>query len=221
MVDYPYTLKTSTLEDFLKNMPNRPEPTGKVTTEYLQKQGYTSSNDFPMISVMKFIGFLDSGGNITESFKQFRDTGKAKYVMAQALRASYKEVFDLFTDPSKENLENYFRTATGRANRALAATEGTFKTLCKFTDLSSSETTITLKAATPAIATSPSTAGAIPMAIPTQPIVQFPASHGENGVNVTVNVRIELPATDKIDVYDKIFESLKKHILTPSSAKTD
>lgn len=220
MVDYPYTLKTSTLEDFLKNMPNRPEPTGKVTNEYLQKQGYTSSNDFPMITVMKFIGFLDSGGNITESFKQFRDTGKAKSVMAQALRASYKEVFDLFTDPSKENLENYFRTATGRANRALEATEGTFKTLCKFADFSS-EITTALKSPPPVITTSPSTTGATPMAMPTQPVVQYPVSRGENGVNVTVNVRIELPATDNIDVYDKIFESLRKHILTPSSAKAD
>lgn len=118
MVDYPYSIKTGSLEDFLKNMSNRPEPTSKVGREYLQKLGYTSSNDFAITPVLKFIGFLDSNCNIAEPFKQFRDTQKGKSVMAQALRSSYSDLFNAFSNPCKESLENYFRTATGRAGRA-------------------------------------------------------------------------------------------------------
>lgn len=36
MVDYPYTIKPSTLEDFLKKKANRPEPNVKVTMDYLK-----------------------------------------------------------------------------------------------------------------------------------------------------------------------------------------
>jgi hypothetical protein len=51
------------------------------------------------------------------------------------------------------------------------------------------------------------------------PTVQLPLAK-EGGVTVNVNIRLELPATQDADVYDKIFESLKKHILSTSS-KTD
>lgn len=167
--------------------------------------GYTSSNDFKIIPVLKFIGFLDSSGGITEPFKQFRDTQKAKSVMAQALRTTYSELFSNFTNPYNENLENYFRTATGKAGKPLQATESTFKTLCRFADFETVETIPETQPTTPTIQH---------QSIPT---VQVPMVGKENGVNVTVNIRFELPVTDKIDVYDRIFESLKKHILTSDS----
>ncbi len=49
------------------------------------------------------------------------------------------------------------------------------------------------------------------------PQIEVPALGTSNGVNVTVNIRFELPITTEIDVYDKIFESLKKHLLTPNT----
>jgi hypothetical protein len=206
MVDYPYALKTSTIEDFLKNMPNRPEPTTRVSKEYLKKLGYTSSNDFTLIAVLKFIGFLDNSGNITETFRHFRDTQRAPSVMAQALKSAYADLFNSFANPCKESLANYFRTATGRAGRTLEATEGTFKTLCKSADFGASEGT---QISVPTGASQP---------IGGTPHIQLPAiPAGENGVNVTVNIRFELPATDKVEVYDKIFESLRRNIIKPSS----
>jgi hypothetical protein len=205
MVNYSYTIKPGSLEDFLKNMPNRPEPTGKITVDYLKKLGYTSSNDFATISVLKFIGFLDSNGVITEAFKQFRDTQKGKAVMAQALRTAYSDLFSAYSNPCAENLENYFRTATGKAGKALHATEITFKTLCKFANFETSE---------PSIGSEQTGMQTPPQRSP--PIIQMPTVVKENGVNVTVNIRFELPVTKEIDVYDRIFESLKKHLLSPS-----
>ena len=40
---------------------------------------------------------------------------------------------------------------------------------------------------------------------------------GSEGVNITVNVSFELPITKDPDVYDKIFASLKKNLLSPNS----
>lgn len=205
MVDYPYTIKPSALEDFLKKMPDRPEPPAKVTVEFLKKLGYTSSNDWAVLSILKFINFLDSSGSPTELFKMYRDTQKSKAIMAQALKASYSDLFSAYSNPSTENLENYFRTATGRGGKSLQATETTFKTLCKFADFGSLPAAVT------------SASPAIPSQIPiSPPVVQAPVTK-EGGVNINVNIRFELPMTKDADVYDKIFESLKKHLLTPST----
>jgi len=201
MADYPYTLKPSSLEDFLNNMANRPEPS-KVTTKYLQSLGYTSSNDWAIRSILNFIKFTDSG-RPTDLFKSFRDTRKARSIMAQGLRENYADLFQLSTNPCQMNdvdLENFFRTATGRGGRTLGATVSTFKVMCSFADFGA-----------PAVPTPTPT----PTPIPT-PLVQVPVTR-EGGVTLNVNVRLELPATQDADVYDKIFKSLRKHLLTQSS----
>jgi hypothetical protein len=107
---------------------------------------------------------------------------------------------------SDTDLENFFRTATGRGDRMLTATVDAFKTLCKFADLKAPPVPIT-PTPTPA-----------PTPVPTPPFQ--PTIAKEGGVTVNVNIRLELPATKDAEVYDKIFESLKRHLLT-SSSKTD
>lgn len=203
MVNYPYTLKPRSLESFLNRISERPEPP-KVTQPYLSSLGYTSSNDRAIITVLNFLKFTDRG-RPNNLFKSFRDTRKSKAIMAQALKESYADLFQLSTNPcqmSNKDLENFFRTATGRGGRTLQATVSTLKLLCKFADFGA-----------PAIPITPT-----PTQIPA-PFVQVPVTR-EGGVTLNVNIRLELPATKDADVYDKIFESLKKHLLTPSS-KTD
>lgn len=205
MVDYPYTYKVSSLEDFLKEMPNRPEPTTKVTIDYLRKLGYTSSRDNAILKILKFIGFLDSSGNITDSFRAFRNTDKSKIIMAQSLRQAYDDLFNAIANPHQKNLENYFRTATGRAGSALTATESTFKKLCGFADFKSG-------VAMPA-------KGQKAILTPTpfsKPIVSLPITK-EGAININIDIKFELPITKDADVYDKIFQSLKKNILTRES----
>ncbi|MCP8306576.1 MAG: DUF5343 domain-containing protein [archaeon] len=205
MVNYPYTLKPSTLEDFLKNMMPRPEPKA-VTQPYLKGLGYTSSNDWVIIPILKFINFLDPKGSPTDLFRNFRDTEKSKVIMAQVLKESYADLFESFPNPCEspdQSLENFFRTATGRGGRTLAATVDVFKVLCKFADFGAPPVTIK-PVPTPTPVPAPS------------PIVQLPITK-EGGISLTVNIRLELPATQDVNVYDKIFESLKKHLLSSSS----
>lgn len=120
MADYPYALSPGSVEDFLKKASERPVPE-KITQEYVKRIGYTSSNDRQIIGVLKFIKFIDSSGGPSEYYKTFRDTQKSGSIMAQALKESYRELFTSFANPQKENLENFFRTATGRGGRMLKA----------------------------------------------------------------------------------------------------
>lgn len=210
MVDYPYTLKPSSLEDFLKNMADRPEPK-KVNRPYLQSLGYTSSTEFTITSILRFIKFLKSDTSPNDLFKSFRDTTKSKAIMAQTLKECYAPLFELYTDPCRsddQDLENFFRTATGRGGRMLKATVDAFRILCKFADFGAPSVPIT---PTPTPAPTPT-----PTPTPT-PVIQMPVTR--EGVTLNVSIRLELPATQDATVYDKIFQSLKKHLLTPSSER--
>ena len=203
MADYPYTLKHSSLEDFLQKMSDRPEPK-KVTQIYLKSLGYTSSNDWALANVLKFIGFIE-GSKPTDLFRNFRDTQKQKGVMAQAIRDSYAGLLELsekLSEIDDQSLENFFRTATGRGDRMLKATINAFKTLCKFADFGAPPVTPVPTPPTPT---------------PTPGRVQLPIT--PERVRLDVSIRIELPVTQDADVYDKIFKSLKKHLLNPKSGE--
>ena len=207
--DYPYILKPRSLESFLTNMPDRPKPP-KVTQSYLSSVGYTSSTERAIIPVLKFIKFIAANGSPTDSFKLFRDTTKSKAIMAQVLKENYKNLFDVHSNPcqaSDPDLENFFRTATGRGGRMLKATVDAFQVLCKFADFGAPPPTPT---------PTPTPAKTVPTTVTPTPTIQLPVTK-EAGVTLNVNIRLELPATQDAEVYDKIFQSLKKHLLTPSS----
>ena len=56
------------------------------------------------------------------SLRDFRDTRISKAIMAQTLKESYAELFKVHASPysaSDEDLENFFRTETGRGGRML------------------------------------------------------------------------------------------------------
>lgn len=205
MVDYPYTLKPSSLEDFLQKMPERPEPKN-VSQTYFKNLGYTSSNDWVMCSVLRFIGFVEDN-KVTERFKNYRDTQKSRSVMTEAIRESYSGLLEISDNPcaiDDTSLENFFRTATGRGGRTLSATASTFRILCKFADFGAAPVTPTPTPLVPTPALSPTPRG---IRLPTTP----------EGFKLDVSIRIELPITQDADVYDKIFKSLRKHLLAQNS----
>lgn len=206
-MSYSYTTKISSLKEFLEKIKSKdlgiPD---KVTLDYLISIGYKSTNDRPIIRVLKSIGFIDDTGVPTQDFKDFR-TEKSEQVMANAIRKIYAELFSTYSNPlarSNQDLENIFASSEPSLKKdTLALYTATFKTLCEFADFAT-------------VTTAP-TPTSMPTTTPTtQPLVQIPVSK-EGGVNITVNITFELPITKEADIYDKIFESLKKHLLTSSS----
>jgi hypothetical protein len=184
----------------------------KINQSTLPQMGYKSSNDRYIPSILKFVGFIDSSGAPTEVYKEFRKRDVSKSVMANALRGAYADLFALYPDAPKKDfqpLRDFFSGTTKAAESVLKLIVDTFKTLCEFADFEAVPTPVTSQQIQTTSQTQPTA----------QPLVQLPITR-EGGVNVNVNIKFELPITKDSDVYDKIFESLKKHLLTPSP-KTD
>jgi hypothetical protein len=198
LVNYPYVYSAGTLKRFLEMLPRTAAPS-KVTQEYLQTAGFKSKNDRAIISVLKFIKLLDDGGAPTEDYKLLRDKSRFGAIIALHIRGTYNELFALYPDANSESndrLRDFFAPKTNASPEVLGKVIATFKTLCDSGDF-----------------------GAAPTVPPAgQPaeqvrVVSQTMQGSDSGVTVNLNIQLQLPPTENAEIYDKIFESLKKHLI--------
>jgi hypothetical protein len=72
-ISYTYTNKVGTLKEFLGKIKSKElRIPDKVNREYLKSIGYTSSNDWNIIRVLKSIHFITGGNVSNQSLKDFR-----------------------------------------------------------------------------------------------------------------------------------------------------
>lgn len=198
---YTYALKTGSLKEFLGKVKSKelgvPD---KVNRDYLKSIGYTSSNDFPIIRVLKSINFIDKSSAPTQNFKDFR-TEKSRQVMAAALRNTYAELFKIYAKPyqkSRETLENFFAKGKPSLKKyTLGLYVDTFKILCEFADLEAAPPKIEAKEAKEEVIEKRQVISEIP-----------------EGLTINLNIQLTLPVTDDAKVYENIFKALKEHLFT-------
>ena len=189
------------MKDFLGRIPTAQTPT-KVTTEYLEAAGFRSKNDRAIIPILKFAGLLSDDGRPTESYTLMRDKNQSGAVLASLIKKSYSELFDMYSDANNQSnqaLKNFFSTKTTGAEPVVNQIVATFKTLCETADFGAGATVTSEPEEKPGEATIYR--------------VQQHASSQESGVTINLNIQLQLPPTEDASIYDKIFESLKKHLI--------
>jgi len=175
----------------------------KFTNAFLQALGHKSTNDRAFINVWKGLGFLDSNSVPTASYKEFRDKGRAKAVLARQIRIAYRGLFEVDENAQSMNLDvvkGKLATLTGKDESVLKKMAQTFKALCKEADFGAS-------AAKPEV--KPSDAAEV--------VVESPAldqvTPRLQGFSFSHTIYVNLPTTRDVAVYDAIFKSLREHLL--------
>ncbi len=205
MPNYPYVYSSGKLKQFLETIPTVGTPT-KVTQEYLDAAGFKSTNDRAIISVLKFIELVGEDGKPTEDYKLLRDRSQFGAIMASHIRKGYTELFSLFPDANSkptDALKNFFATKTTAGDAALGQIVATFKTLCEAADFGA-------QMQAPAGTEEPSGERPVPRSLKVSAIP-------ESGVTINLNIQLQLPPTEDSTIYDKIFESLKRHLIERKS----
>jgi hypothetical protein len=194
----------SSLKTFLEKIPSIAVP-DKITQKTLYALGYKSKNDRPIITVLKFIGFLNSDGATNQNYISFRSKEQSGAIMAKCLKSAYSELFGLYEDAHRrttDELRDFFSTRTKGGDLVLSLTVNTFKTLCEFADFGA-----------PLLEIEGVKEGEkVEKVIKKEELIrQVP-----EGVTINLNIQITLPVTDDAEVYDKIFKALKEHIFSRS-----
>ncbi len=200
---FAYTTVPGKLRQLLVKIPTLGKP-GKVTTAWLKSVGFTSSNDPTILPVLRFVGLLDKSSPTT-TWDALRGNDKVSF--ASAVRAAYAELFAIYPDADRkdaEALRNFFRTNSSGGEQVQGKLVQTFQVLVEFGNFEDSASKV-VPAEPERLTTGASRA-------PTADAGRRPTGDSK-GVKLTVNIQLQLPATEDGRIYDQLFGAMRKHLI--------
>jgi hypothetical protein len=202
MSDFPYTTNPGKIKPLLDKVKSSGKP-DNVTFKTLQAWGFKSTNDRPLLAILKFIGFLDSSGTPTPLWTSYRSDKSGKSVLAQAIRTSYSDLFVLYPDANRkdnEALRHYFSTNTSVGADTLNFIVATFRRLCELGDFDAEPGETIFQE---------------PSAVePTTSSIRTLTGKTSQGFVLNLNIQLTLPATENASIYENLFAAMKKHLLS-------
>src|SRR5205809_6999310 len=128
--EFIYMPNPARIAPFLEKIRAAGKP-DKVTFQVIQSLGFKSTNDRPLLTVIKALGLVDGSGVATSRWSAFRS--KPKAAIAAGIREHYARLFSLYPDAyqkDNEALRNFFSSHTSVSEGTLKFIIATFKTLC-------------------------------------------------------------------------------------------
>lgn len=201
----PYLVSVSNLPKILDAIQKAGVPE-VFNLDFLKDLGFTSSNDRPIIKVLKYLGMLDSSGRPQTAYREFVDHTKAKGVLAVRLRTAFDDLYlsdkDAHTK-SAEQLKGWFKTKTGASDAVAKKTATQFKALASYADFSA----VPLAEAKP-----PSE---LKLDVPPATALDLPprAAPDLKGLGLVYRLEIHLPDTQNIETFRAIFRALREELI--------
>lgn len=210
MAEYVYISAPSKIESFLEKIREVGVP-AKATQTWLTSIGFTSTNDRPLIPLMRQIGFIDGSGKPTAAWEEFRKGSRSALV--SGIQAGYSAFYSVYPDAhnrSTGELESIVKSTAPRLGKdAVNRVLSTFRTLVKAADFDASSPHNGMRQASAEI-TIPN--GHTPEAATSGQPAAVIRSVGA-GVTINVNVQLTLPETTDATVYEKLFGAMREHLL--------
>lgn len=206
MPNYPYTTVPGKIAALFTKIQTTGVP-DHVTTKYLASLGFNGSNDRSLLPLLRFLGFIDQSGVPQDRWRLYRDRNQGGKVLADALRESYRDLFQLYPDAHRKDtdtLTNFFRSNTTSGERSSSLMVSTFQALCKLADFSDD---------TPGMAHEVAAADDADDLDIARVARQQPSEHSGASVVINVNIQLVLPDQADAETYDRLFTSLRRHLL--------
>ena len=198
----------------------------ELNADVLKKLGVAPNNESRLITVIRFLGFVDEQGRKTEEAGRvfsIHDDAAFQEAFSKAVQNAYAELFSLHQDETwtleRDPLIGYFRQANQSGDLVGKRQATVFQALAAIAGHGNLPTTSstqrratnsgrTRKAAQSA-RTDPAANTPQPEQGPQPPREQ--KARGE--VNLTVRVEINLPAGGDQETYDRIFKSIRENLI--------
>jgi hypothetical protein len=196
-----------------------------VEAETLKKLSIAPKNESYVISVLRYIGAIDTDGNKTDTasavFTKPDDEFRTDF--GRMVRDAYSDLFELHGDDawtlSHEKLKAYFRSTDQTSDLVGRLQANTFQLLASFAGHISPSVPSTSK--TSAKTSKPQNSSkSKPKATATPAVGSMTSGGGEgssggkNDFGLTVRIEVNLPAGGDQETYDKIFRSIRENLLT-------
>lgn len=178
--------------------------------DFLKDLGFTSSNDRPVIKVLKYLGMLDSAGRPQKPYREFVDHTKAKGVLARRIREAFDDLY--LSDKnahtkSAEQLKGWFKTKTGASDAVAKKIASQFKALASYADFNAEAATEPKPAETAHEQEQPE----VPVEKPPLKPVRSPSE--PLALGLVYRLEIHLPDTQNVDTFRAIFRALREELM--------
>jgi len=204
-----YLMTTKNLEAFLNTIQGAKAPE-RFTNKFLTDLEFKSTNDRLFIGMLKGLGFLDDNGVPSDRYFEFLDQSNANAVLADAIREAYEDLFAVNVNAhemTESQVKGKLKTLTQgqKSDKVLSLMAKTFIALSQRADFTAK--------------TRPRTVDE-DESIEDEPIdesvVVTPQRIEQTGGKIQLHYNIQLILPDARDpkVYDALFTSLKKHLLS-------
>jgi uncharacterized protein DUF5343 len=207
--NYPYHVNTANIKKFMEHIQTAGVPT-KLTFQYISSVGFKSSNDRALLTVLKFIGFVDNSGVPNDTWRAYRNKSQSKKVLAGALRKSYATLFSTYPDANRkdnEALRNFFSSHTSVSEGTLGYMVRTFKTMADMADFeSAAESAVELETGLEKKPEQEKEKGGT--------VVKRQVTGSAAGLTVNINIQLQIPATENAAIYESLFAAMKKNLLS-------
>ena len=205
-----YTVAVGRIPDLFAKLRDGQAPK-QFNRQLLKDWGFTSSNDYAFIPLLKELGFLSPDGKPTSRYHDYRDHSRSKAVMAEGLRNAYSDLFLIKehpTDSDKAAIQGKFKSYHNVSDNVASLMMKTFYALLSLSDLKADARR--KKQESPGGAEekqAPDLGGeAVHVDVP-------PARRALQSTGLHYNIQIHLPATKDVEVYNAIFRSLREHLI--------
>jgi hypothetical protein len=193
-----------------------------VTADTLKKWSIAPNNETYVLSVIRFLGLIDDEGKKNaDAGKAFLHTDDAEFqkAFADLVHTAYSGLFDLNGDASwtleRKKLVTFFRHDGDTSDLIGTRKAATFEALAEFAARRASNTA---KPPQPRPAKSSSKRVSRPPSVPAapasdSPVVTTASQRSAVSPSLTVRIEVNLPVADDQAVYDRIFKSLREHLI--------
>jgi len=216
---YPNTPVTGALSQLVDQL--RKSFPSSVSADTLKKLGIGPNNESYLLNVLRFVGVLDKEGGKTDTAKDVFSRHKDdefRSGFADMIQAGYEELFELYGDSawalSRDDLIHFFRSADESSEIVGKRQASTFEVLAEKAGMREGGTSGTLgdnnskSKSTRKVAAEKTS--------PPKRTVSKPANTGggrPKDMGLTVRVEVNLPAEGDQATYDRIFKSIRQHLI--------
>ncbi len=206
MVTFPYTTVDAKLKPLLEKIQQVGVP-DKTSVQWLGGIGFKSSNDRTLLPVLKFIGLTDQSGKPTAKWSLYRDKRQAGKALAEGVKKGYHDLFQTYPNANQsteDDLRSFFGSKSRAGERVITQIVKTFRALGDLSDFGS----LGEEFPEPQAPSAPQKDKAITSKR------KVKAHDLGSGVTVNINIQLTLPDTKDKEVYEALFEALKKNLLS-------
>lgn len=175
----------------------------KVTYDFLENvMLFKGNNDRYLISLLKKLGFLEPNGVPTDMYREYRNEVESKKILGKCIRLAYHELFRRnknLHELTEEQIEGYVKSATGlgKESSTLGLITKTLVNLIEIADFSEDLKDDEEKNNEEI-----------------EKETEKEVSIINDKLNLNYTISINLPEITNEEVYEKIFNSIKKTLLT-------